>query len=347
MLEKRKYAADFSELAQVLRHDKPSRPVLFEFAWNDRITAWLSGIPKPDPDDRIQPFRRLIHSFHNGGYDYATISAWRTNTFSFPKNIDEGKDSRSLNSGSLIVDWDSYEAYDWPNPEVGDYDIYQDLKGELPEGMKLIASSNGGLLENVIDICGFETLSLMTLLEEDMATAIFDAVGSRLVKFYEIVSSADTIGALIMNDDWGFKNQTMFAPEVLRKFVFPWHKKMVEAVHRNGKYAILHSCGNVRPVMDDIIDDMGYDAKHSFEDQIFTVEEAWETWGRRIGIVGGVDMDFLARKSPEEIEKRCHHLLDMTRETGSYGLGSGNSIPEYIPDEHFLTLVNSVNTWKG
>ena len=54
--------------------------------------------------------------------------------------------------------------------------------------MKLIASGNGGLLENVIDIVGFENLCLMCMLDEDLTTDIFDSVGSRLLRFYEIVA---------------------------------------------------------------------------------------------------------------------------------------------------------------
>jgi len=334
-------------LASVLQRRPASRPVLFEFAFNDRIITQLSAMP-PDPSaDRIYPFRRLIHSFYNGGYDYVTISAWRTNTLAFPKNIQENVRARSLDSGNLITDRSSFDSYPWPDPAVGDYGLYQDLAAELPDGMKIVASSNGGLLENVIDICGFENISLMTMLDPELARDIFDAVGSRLLRFYEIVSAFDTVGALIMNDDWGFKNQTMFAPEVLRDFVFPWHRKMVETVHRSGKFAILHSCGDVRAVMDDIIDDMAYDAKHSFEDQIYRVEDAYSWWSDRIAVLGGVDMDFLARRSVAEITERCHALLDLSAEKGAYALGSGNSIPDYIPDENFLAMIEAVKSWEG
>ena len=93
----------------------------------------------------------------------------------------------------------------------------------------------------------------------------------------------------------------MFSPETLRRWVFPWHKKMVEAIHKAGKVAILHSCGQLKDVMDDVIDGMHYDAKHSFEDQITLVEEAYDIWGKRIAILGGIDVDFLARNTKEEI----------------------------------------------
>ena len=60
------------------------------------------------------------------------------------------------------------------------------------------------------------------------------------------------MGFLASNDDWGFNTQTFRKPDDMRKYVFPWHKKIVEAAHRNGKPCLLHSCGK----FDDVIDDM-------------------------------------------------------------------------------------------
>ena len=338
------FEPDFNNLLQVFEGKIPSRPTLFEFAFNDHLIGTLSGELMTDTSDRIAPFKRLIKSFSNAGYDYTTISAWRTNTLSFPKNEIEKKNSISLNSGNMITDFDSFEKYSWPDPNIGDYQIYFDLKKELPDGMKLIASGNGGLLENVIDLVGFENISLMSMLDENLTTLIFDAVGSRLLRFYEIISPIETIGACIVNDDWGFKNQTMFPPSMLRRWVFPWHKKIVKAIHNSGKIAILHSCGQLKDVMNDVIDDMKYDAKHSFEDQIIPIEEALNIWGSRIALLGGVDMDFLARSNPSSIIQRSKSILEKTLSTGGYALGSGNSIPDYIPDENFIAMISSVDT---
>jgi uroporphyrinogen decarboxylase len=336
------FQPDFFNLAKVLENKIPSRPTLFEFAINDKLAGILSGIENIDINDRIAPFARLITAFQNAGYDYTTISGWRTNTLNFPKSDTSRLESISLNARNMITDRNSFELYPWPVPEIGDYEIYYDLKKYLPDGMKLIASGNGGLLENVIDITGFDNLCIMCLTDEELIKNIFDEVGKRFLRFYEIVASVETVGACIVNDDWGFKNQTMLSPEMLRKWVFPWHKKMVEAIHNANKYAILHSCGNLKSVMDDVIIDMGYNAKHSFEDLITPIEDAIDLWGDKIALLGGVDMDFLARGNVAEISKRSQSLIEKGMNCGGYALGSGNSIPEYIPDENFIAMISTV-----
>ena len=159
-----------------------------------------------------------------------------------------------------------------------------------------------GVLENVIDLVNYDSLCYI-LFEDRIWCGYFDAVGSRLVRYYDICAAYDTVGALISNDDWGFKTQTMLSPSDMRRYVFPWDKKIVETIHKHGKPAILHSCGNLEKVMDDIIEDMGYDGKHSYEDGILPVEEAYDRWGDKIAILGGIDLDFVCRGTPQEIKK--------------------------------------------
>lgn len=84
------------------------------------------------------------------------------------------------------------------------------------------------------------------------------------------------------------------------------------------------------------------DGKHSWEDAILPVEEAYETYGDRIAILGGLDMDFLCREPREVITERCRRLLEMSRVKGGYALGTGNSIAPYIPLESFRAIVDTV-----
>jgi uroporphyrinogen decarboxylase len=171
---------------------------------------------------------------------------------------------------------------------------------------------------------------------------IFDAVGGRLVRYYEICAACDSVGALIVNDDWGFKTATMLSPADLRRYVFVWTKRIVEVIHKAGKPAILHSCGNLEQVMDDIIDDMKFDAKHSFEDIITPVEQAYDKWSDRIAILGGIDMDFMCRSTPDKIRQRCKTILAKTANKGGYALGTGNSVPEYVPFDNYIAMIDCV-----
>jgi uroporphyrinogen decarboxylase len=340
MIPKRKYPADFEQLARVLRRETPDRPVLFEYFVNVGLISFFNGRPfeaAETPEDKI---RDIIGFFHGAGYDYATIPSRYFGGFSFTTADHEKKATVSLNEGSVITDRQSFENYNWPNPEQGDFGLLDKMASELNDGMKFVISAPGGLLENVTSLVGFENLCFMLYENEELSKAIFDAVGSRLLRFYEICSSVPAVGALIVNDDWGFKTQTMIPPEMLRELVFPWHKKMVETIHQKGKFAILHSCGNLEAVMDDIVDELKYDAKHSFEDAIIPVEDFWQQWHKKIAVLGGIDVDFLARSNPELIKTRCQNLLENTG-LKAWALGSGNSIPNFVPIENYMAMIET------
>lgn len=340
MIPTRKYPADFDQLARVLRRETPDRTVLFEYFVNVGLISFFNGRPfeaAVTPDVKI---RDIIGFFHKAGYDYATIPSRYFGGFSFTTADHEKKATVSQNEGSVITDRQSFENYNWPNPEQGDFGLLDKMASELNDGMKFVISAPGGLLENVTSLVGFGNLCFMLYEDEELSKAIFDAVGSRLLRFYEICSSIPAVGALIVNDDWGFKTQTMIPPEILRELVFPWHWKMVETIHQNRKFAILHSCGNLEAVMDDVVTELKYDAKHSFEDTIIPVEDFWQQWQQKIAVLGGIDVDFLARSKPEDITIRCRKILETTG-SHSFALGSGNSITGYIPIENYLAMTKA------
>ena len=341
MFGKRKYEADFGQLAKVLRHDTPDRPVLFEYFVNAGLISIVNGCQFQNVIERKDQITEIIRFFYKTGYDYATIPARYFDAFSFQTEEQEKKSTVSLNQGFVITNRNSFEKYQWPDPEEGDFDLIRKMGKALKDGMKFIVPGPGGLLENVIYLIGFENLCFMMYEDEELTRAAFENVGSRLLRFYEICSSVESVGALIVNDDWGFKTQTMIPPEKLEELVFPWHKKMVEAIHDHGKYAILHSCGNLEAVMDEVTGNLKYNAKHSFEDNILPVEEFWEKWNDKIGVLGGIDVDFLTRSEPELIRSRCLKILEKTG-SKAYALGSGNSIAGYVPVENYFAMIKAI-----
>ncbi len=153
------------------------------------------------------------------------------------------------------------------------------------------------------------------------------------------------IGGVYVGDDMGFNTSTLVSPTVLREKFLPHLKKVADLVHDAGKLVILHSCGNVEAIMDDVCD-LGIDAKHSFEDQIMPVEEAHKRWGDRIGIVGGVDMHLLTIGPEEAIRKRTREILDACALKGHYVLGTGNSVADYIPMNHYYAMIDEGKIWN-
>ena len=125
----------------------------------------------------------------------------------------------------------------------------------------------------------------------------------------------------------------------MRRFVVPWHRKIAEVVHAAGRPTVMHSCGCLDAVMDDIVNVIRHDGKHSYEDAIRPVEQAYEQMVGRIAVIGGLDVDFVCRSQPAEVFERAQAMLERVAGRGGYALGTGNSVPEYVPQENYFAML--------
>jgi uroporphyrinogen decarboxylase len=161
-----------------------------------------------------------------------------------------------------------------------------------------------------------------------------------MLAFYRQLVELPGLVAVFPGDDMGYRSATLIPPEALRRYILPWHKRFARLAHERGLPYFLHSCGNVKAIMGDLIDDVGIDAKHSFENAIMPVAEFQSVYGRRIGVLGGVDIDVLARRSPEGVRADVRRTIDICHPRGRFAIGSGNSIPSYIPVENYLAMLD-------
>jgi len=333
---------DFSRLEKVLRREgEPDRVPFYELFSNiePEVMQSIDAPPPPAPEDA--PRSAHIHYQYALGYDYVNCGG---EGFGFPREdlkkaeTKEGERSYVMASDATISGREDFEKYPWVVMSEVDYSPLDEIAPFVPEGMKVISMGPGGVLENVMWLLGYEGISYLLADDEPLVGEIFDAVGSRLTEYLGTCASFDSVGACCLGDDMGFKTATMLSPDALRKYVFPWHRKINEAVHARGKPTILHSCGNLTEVIDDVIA-CGWDAKHSFEDNIQPIWEAKAAYGDRIALLGGFDMDKIASMATNDIRAHTRDLIDRCAPGGGWALGTGNSVANYVPVENFLDMM--------
>jgi len=57
-------------------------------------------------------------------------------------------------------------------------------------------------------------------------------------------------------------------------------------------------------------------------------------------VIGGLDMNLLANGTEEQVRARTQEILAACMPTGSYILGSGNSIANFVRPENFLAMLD-------
>lgn len=333
----------------ILRESEPEKIPFFEIQIDPELMEVILGEPVPSPFDtrpeQIQlKLEKDIQLMHRLGYDYVIV--WSMPIF--PGNFVIADDTADLSRGMRpwqsetegpIGSREDFANFLWPGLEDKKYSRFDFVKERLPKGMGIIAALPG-VFETTRGLMGITGLSYMLHDDPALVSDVFSRVGETTLKAIENISQIEGVGGIVLAEDIGSKNDLMMAPDVFRQHVLPWHKKMVKAVHDEDKIFILHACGKIEKLMDDFISDIGIDARHSFEDQITPIEEAKRLYGDHIAVLGGVDMDILARGSEQEVRQRTREIISACAPGGGFGLGTGNSAANYVSPENFLAMLD-------
>jgi uroporphyrinogen decarboxylase len=225
----------------------------------------------------------------------------------------------------------------WP-PDDRPIDLqpFEMVADMLPPGVKIVGGVCCGPFEFASQaLLGLEGLAYALVDEPAMVDDIFARLKTLYVSANRRLAGMDCIGACRQGDDLGFKTATFLPPDMLRQHIFPIYRGMAAAAHAQGKPFVLHSCGDLSAVYDDIIA-CGVDAKHSFEDSILPVADFKQRYGARITPLGGLDVDVICRSSERDVRAYVRRNREACFADGHWALGTGNSLTGYMPVENYL-----------
>jgi uroporphyrinogen decarboxylase len=251
-------------------------------------------------------------------------------------------------SAALIKTRADYEAFPWEQIHAAPQ-TFEMVARSLPDGMKMTVIST--LFENIFEsLLGTEGLFYLLNDDPQLVEDVFNRWGQVVYDFYASVIGLDAVGGIFHVDDLGFKTGTMISPADLRRLVFPWLAKYAALAHDNHKPFFLHSCGNLYKkspgVMDDLIELVGIDGFHSFQDVILPICEAKTRYGERVALLGGADIHKLSTLPEADLRVYLRSILETCLPGGRFAFGSGNSIANYIPLQNYAILLDEARQWK-
>ena len=321
--------------------------------------AVCKGFNLSDGLDSADPFfweKRQIRMQRFLGYDYVTVGLENLD-FQLAYSITEDTAANAHADGRPYIDeskgpitnWEEFEKYPWPDLKNASSRALEWYQKNLPDDMCLIGggAAFGHPAEYLSWLMGYETLCYALFDNRELVKAIHDKIFEISVPALEQTLAFDRVKIVWGSDDMGFKTGTLISPADLREFVLPMHKILAEICHEKNVPYILHSCGNLNEIMDDLIEDVKIDAKHSFEDTIEFVTDAKEKYGDKIALLGGIDVDFLCNADEPAIRNRVRETLDKCLPGGGYCLGTGNSVANYIPVENYLIMLDEGRNWRA
>jgi len=339
-----KFEPDYQNILQVLNNLRPARLPLYEHHIDAPFISKMLGESLSSQglknNELEEYYRKVIGFWKDMTYD----------AFDFEAAICDILPGHGAIMGGMAgpiqtrADFDNYPWNDIPKIFWETYTPhFEAIRKTLPPGMKAYGGCGYGIFEASQDLVGYEYLCVMQCMDPDLFADIFKKIGDLWETLWQgvIEKYSDNFVFFRMGDDLGHKTSTLLDPDIIRQLILPQYKKVIDLVHRSGKKFLLHSCGNIFPLMDDIIN-LGIDAKHSNEDQIAPFSVWIEKYSDRIGLFGGFDLNLLVLEKPETVYQTVLEQGTLFRRTANgYGLGSGNSIPEYIPVDGYMAMIEA------
>ena len=344
-------AAEFIDI--VLGYTTRRRVPLVEYIVDDvlmkPITTDLLGRPwaaeGPDRDSQKAYLDNFIQFWYRMGYDFVRFERGLPLAENQLLAADTAPGSAKQRAWAdqhrgTIMSWADFERFQWPRAQDYDFFAFEYIVQHLPDGMGLMTCHAAGMFEHLSNLMSLEGLCLALYDAPDLVRAIAGRLGELFTDFYRHLLELDGVIAIFQGDDMGFRTATMIAPDALREHILPWHKRFAAMAHAKGLPYFLHSCGNLSAILPDLIDDVKIDAKHSYEDAILPVQDFQARYGGRIGVLGGLDLNILAAAPPDQVRAHTRLLIETCGARGRYAVGSGNSVPSYVPLPNYLAMVD-------
>jgi len=117
---------------------------------------------------------------------------------------------------------------------------------------------------------------------------------------------------------------SVISPAVYQEFVLPYHRRLVDAIHEKGARLIMHICGYMDPIYEDVIstgvDGLSIDGPSS-------LEKLFEAGRGKTTIVGNVDPMQFVEGTPEKLAQEAKRCLDIAEGEARYVVAPGCQIP--------------------
>jgi len=338
-------AATFEEADRVPIFEIPPSPKVLSQIFNEDLTH---------PHLSVETFKKTIRlykklgldSFCTGGLgDPRKSRRLDENRFIDPWgrifNIRYGHTTSPFYAGPYLTIPEKYDAFPRPEP-LNDFDlnILKIAMKTAGDDIYVIAGA-GSIWEVQGEAIGFENiLKYMYTNPRFVKRALADTTKYVM----ELGKASIDLGAeiILVWDDYGYTHGPMMSPKHFKEFIFPCLKKVADEFHRRGAFLMIHSDGDIRLLMDMIIE-AGVDIIQPLEPNAgMDIVEVSERWGEEICLVGNIDVaHLLPFGTTQEVSESVKRAINAAAPGGGYMLGSGHMINDACKPENVLVMIET------
>ncbi len=149
------------------------------------------------------------------------------------------------------------------------------------------------------------------------------------------------IDAVYAGSDLADNRGPFFSPPQMDRWIWPYQRRWVDHAHARGVFAIMHTDGNIMPLLDQIAEN-GADGLQALDPVAgVSMETAFERVEGRLALCGNVDCGLMLSGTPDEVYRATADLLKAQRHRKGFILGNSNAVAWQTPVENYMAYLNA------
>jgi len=190
-----------------------------------------------------------------------------------------------------------------------------------------------------------ELLPLL-ITDPDWVRDIVETIADMVIGMYQvIVKEGYEFDAAFLSGDLGYRKAPFFSPRTYQQIFKPVDRRIFDFFHAQGIPVIMHSCGNVRPLIPDLID-AGLDCLQALEVKAgMDLVELKREYGRDLAFMGGIDVRAMSDPDPQVIEREIATKIPAARAGGGYIYHSDHSVPNDVSLAQYRRVLELVKKY--
>jgi uroporphyrinogen decarboxylase len=200
-----------------------------------------------------------------------------------------------------------------------------------------------GVWERACFLCGFPRMLESLALDPEFVHAVLRQITDRCK--VALAHYLDLVGPYIeivkMGDDLGAQNGPLMSPRSYRELIKPYHKELFTLVKERSRARVfLHSCGDVYPLLPDLID-AGVEVLNPVQVSAKEMDtrRLKAEFGDRLSFMGAIDTQHvLPFGTPDDVEREVERRIADLAPSGGYIVAPVHNIQADVPPENLVAL---------